>query len=94
LEAAHGDLLRWNSGIPTPQGEDLPGERPTKVVTGSDVEPELDDVAVLDDVFLAFDAEFACFAGFGLGSLSALQFYNAKPDQTGQTTASASAFGD
>ena len=32
-----GDLLRWNSGIPTPKGEDLPGEWPTKVEAGSDV---------------------------------------------------------
>jgi hypothetical protein len=32
----------------------------------SDVEPELDDVAVLDDVFFAFDAELAGFAGFGV----------------------------
>ena len=30
------------------------------------VEPELDDVAVLDDVFFAFDAELAGFAGFGV----------------------------
>jgi hypothetical protein len=34
----------------------------------SDVEPELDDVAVLHDVFLAFDAELAGFAGFALGA--------------------------
>ena len=32
------------------------------------VEAELDDVAVLDDVFFAFDAELAGFAGFGLGA--------------------------
>ena len=32
------------------------------------VESELDDVAVLHDVFLAFDAEFAGFAGFGVGT--------------------------
>ncbi len=30
------------------------------------VEPELDDVAVLHDVFFAFDAEFTRFAGFAL----------------------------
>ena len=30
------------------------------------VEAELDDVAVLDDVFFAFDAELAGFAGFGV----------------------------
>jgi hypothetical protein len=34
----------------------------------SEVEPELDDVAVLNDVFLAFDAELAGFAGFALGA--------------------------
>jgi hypothetical protein len=32
------------------------------------VEAELDDVAVLDDVFFAFDAELAGFARFGLGA--------------------------
>ena len=32
------------------------------------VEPELDHVAVLDDVFFAFDAEFAGFAGLALGA--------------------------
>jgi hypothetical protein len=32
----------------------------------SDVEPELDDVAVLHDVFFAFDAELAGFAGLGV----------------------------
>jgi len=56
--------------------------RPRPVLVGSDVEPELDDVAVLHDVFLAFDVELACFAGFGLGVLSVLQLYDAKPDQT------------
>ena len=34
----------------------------------SDVEPELDDVAVLHDVFFALDAEFAGIAGFALGA--------------------------
>ena len=32
------------------------------------VEAELDDIAVLDGVFLAFDAGLAGFAGFGLGA--------------------------
>ena len=34
----------------------------------SRVEPELDDVAVLDDVVLALDAEFAGLAGLGVGA--------------------------
>jgi len=34
-------------------------------VRASHIEPELDDVAVVDDVFLAFDAEAAGFAGLG-----------------------------
>ena len=33
-----------------------------------DVEAELNDVAVFDDVFFAFDAELAGFFGFHLGS--------------------------
>jgi|LakMenE18May11ns_1017448.scaffolds.fasta_scaffold9149881_1 hypothetical protein len=37
-------------------------------MSGLHVETELDDVAVLDDVFFAFDAEFARFAGFALGA--------------------------
>ena len=37
-------------------------------ISRSDVEAELDDVAVLHDVFFAFDAEFAGLAGFGLGA--------------------------
>ena len=38
------------------------------VIASLHVEPELDDVAVLGNVFLAFDAEFAGFAGFGVGA--------------------------
>ena len=38
------------------------------MLEGSDVEPELDDVAVLHDVFFALDAELAGLAGFGLGA--------------------------
>jgi hypothetical protein len=37
-------------------------------MSGLHVETELDDVAVLDDVFFAFDVEFAGFAGFALGA--------------------------
>ena len=33
-----------------------------------DVKAEFDNVAVLDRVFLAFEAEFASFAGFGFGA--------------------------
>lgn len=33
-----------------------------------DVEPKLDDVTVLDDVFFACDAKFAGLAGFGVGA--------------------------
>ena len=34
--------------------------------TASDIEAELDDVAVFDDVFLSLDAELADFARLGL----------------------------
>ena len=34
----------------------------------SDVKPPLDDVAVLHDVFLAFDAQLALLAAFGVGA--------------------------
>jgi hypothetical protein len=43
------------------------GPEEEATVQALEVEPELDGIAVLDDVFLAFDAEFAGFAGFGLG---------------------------
>ena len=33
-----------------------------------DVKAEFDNVAVLDRVFLAFEAELASFAGFGFGA--------------------------
>jgi len=42
-----------------------PRQRPNEPTVTLHVEAELDDVAVLDDVLLAFDAEFAGFAGFG-----------------------------
>ena len=38
------------------------------MLDGSNVEPKLDDVAVLHNVFFALDAELAGLAGFALGA--------------------------
>jgi hypothetical protein len=65
----------FSSARPFPEPSTSPQKSLDSAVTtaqepGSHVEPEPDDVATLDGVFFACDAEVAGVAGFGAGGVS------------------------